>query len=117
MEATTYHDPEVRKLLDARFVAVKVDVDSRPDFEERYGDWGWPATVLMTCDGVELGKYKGYLPPEKFREILKAVVADSAASERAAGDATSVPAPGAATSTGGSLSGPLGTPMSEAEIA
>jgi uncharacterized protein len=75
MEATTYHDPEVRKVLDARFVAVKVDVDSRPDFEERYGDWGWPATVLMTADGHEIGKYRGYLPPERLLEILQAVVA------------------------------------------
>ena len=74
MEATTYHDPEVRKLLDARFVSVKVDVDSRPDFEERYVDWGWPATVLMTADGAEIGKYKGYLPPEKFLEILQSVI-------------------------------------------
>jgi uncharacterized protein YyaL (SSP411 family) len=73
MEATTYHDPEVRRILDARFVAVKVDVDSRPDFEERYGDWGWPATVLMTADGRELGKYRGYLPPERFADILRAV--------------------------------------------
>jgi len=81
MEATTYHDPEVRKLLDASFIAVKVDVDSRPDFEERYGNWGWPATVLMTPDGREIGKYRGYLSPEKFIEILKAVVASRGAAE------------------------------------
>jgi uncharacterized protein YyaL (SSP411 family) len=87
MEATTYHDPEVRKLLDARFVAVKVDVDSRPDFEERYVDWGWPATVLMTADGAEIGKYKGYLPPEKFLEILQGVVDGDAAKSQAAAEA------------------------------
>jgi uncharacterized protein YyaL (SSP411 family) len=78
MEATTYHDPAVRQILDARFIAVKVDVDSRPDFEERYGDWGWPATVLMTSDGQEIGKYRGYLAPDRFVEILRAVVASSA---------------------------------------
>jgi len=87
MEATTYHDPEVRKLLDESFIAVKVDVDSRPDFEERYGDWGWPATVLMTADGREIGKYRGYLAPEKFVEILKAVVATRGAAG-AASDGT-----------------------------
>ena len=81
MEATTYHDPEVRKLLDASFIAVKVDVDSRPDFEERYGEWGWPATVLMTADGREIGKYRGYLAPEKFVEILNAVVASRGVAE------------------------------------
>ncbi|HEX8790527.1 MAG TPA: DUF255 domain-containing protein [Polyangiaceae bacterium] len=87
MEATTYHDPEVRKLLDARFIAVKVDVDSRPDFEERYVDWGWPATVLMTADGAEIGKYKGYLPPEKFLEILQGVVDGEAAKSATGVDA------------------------------
>jgi uncharacterized protein len=74
MEATTYHDPAVRKILDAHFVAVKVDVDARPDVEERYGDWGWPATVLMTADGQEIGKYRGYLPADRLLEILQAVV-------------------------------------------
>src|SRR5580700_2129433 len=44
MEATTYHDPAVREILGKSFIAVKVDVDSRPDIEERYGAWGWPAT-------------------------------------------------------------------------
>ncbi|HEY3815530.1 MAG TPA: DUF255 domain-containing protein [Polyangiaceae bacterium] len=102
MEATTYHDPEVRRLLDASFIAVKVDVDSRPDFEERYGDWGWPATVLMTSDGQEIGKYRGYLAPERFVEILKAVLATRGA-----------PAAGAETAASGEPKAPLG----EAEIA
>src|SRR5579883_2412586 len=101
MEATSYHDPEVRRILDAHFVAVKVDVDSRPDFEERYHDWGWPATVLMTADGAEIGKYKGYLAPEKFAEILQAVVDDG---DRSAGTAAAAAASAA-------------RPMSEAEIA
>ncbi len=90
MEATTYHDPEVRKVLDARYVAVKVDVDSRPDFEERYGEWGWPATVLMTADGRELGKFKGYLAPDRFAEILRAA-ADGAAGAKTQ-DAATAPA-------------------------
>ena len=74
MEATTYHDVRVQKLLDAHFVAAKVDVDSRPDIEQRYGDYGWPATVLFSADGKELGKYRGYIAPEAFAEILRTVV-------------------------------------------
>jgi uncharacterized protein YyaL (SSP411 family) len=85
MEATSYHDPEVRKILEAGFIAVKVDVDSRPDFEERYGAWGWPATVLLTPDGQELGKYKGYLAPDAFVEILRS--ASAAAKTQATGSA------------------------------
>jgi len=74
MEATTYHDPAIRKLLAERFVQIKVDIDSRPDLEERYGDYGWPATVIFSPDAEELGKYRGYIAPEQFAEILKAVI-------------------------------------------
>jgi uncharacterized protein YyaL (SSP411 family) len=73
MEATTYHDEAVQEILRAKFIATKVDVDSRPDIEERYGDWGWPATVIFTPDGEEIGKYKGYIEPERFVEILRDV--------------------------------------------
>lgn len=79
MEATTYHDPAVRKILDAHFIAVKVDVDSRPDILERYGDWGWPATILFAPDATEIGKYRGYIPPEKLVAILEEVVKSGAA--------------------------------------
>jgi uncharacterized protein len=84
MEATTYHDAGVRKILDQHFIAVKVDVDSRPDVEERYGEWGWPATVVFAPDATEIGKYRGYIEPEKFRGILEEVVASGIA-ERGAG--------------------------------
>ena len=84
MEATTYHDPEVRKILAAHFIAVKVDVDARPDVEERYGDYGWPATVMFAPDATELGKYRGYIEPEKFRGILEEIVASGVAEGRPA---------------------------------
>jgi uncharacterized protein YyaL (SSP411 family) len=86
MEATTYHDPAVRQILDAHFIAAKVDVDARPDIEERYGDYGWPATVIFSPDGVELGKYRGYLAPEAFVEILRAVVDAQGNKDRAPDD-------------------------------
>ena len=74
MEAVTYHDPAVRELLDARFIAAKVDVDARPDIEERYAEYGWPATVIFSPDGRELGKYRGFIAPDRFADILKEVI-------------------------------------------
>ncbi len=70
MDATTYSDPEVARLIEARFVAVRVDVDARPDLATRYAAWGWPATVLLSPEGEELAKFRGYIPPERMREIL-----------------------------------------------
>jgi len=87
MEATTYHDPAVRKILDERFIAVKVDVDSRPDLEERYGEYGWPATVIFSPDAEELGKYRGYIAPEKFKGILAEVVASGTEAKTSASEA------------------------------
>jgi uncharacterized protein YyaL (SSP411 family) len=74
MEAETYHDPQVAEILAKSFIAVKVDVDARPDIEERYGAWGWPATVIFSPDAEELGKYRGYIPPKDFANILREVV-------------------------------------------
>ncbi len=73
MEATTYHDAAVIRRLDAAFIAVKVDVDARPDVEARYHAYGWPATVLFSPEGLELGKYQGYLPPAELLTILDKV--------------------------------------------
>ena len=73
MEAVTYHDATVRSLLDARFIAAKVDIDARPDIEERYAEYGWPATVIFSPGGEELGKYRGFIAPEAFADILRQV--------------------------------------------
>jgi uncharacterized protein len=53
MDEKTYSQPEVRKLLNDKFICVKVDQDSRPDLSNRYGDYGWPATVVFNSAGKE----------------------------------------------------------------
>lgn len=70
MEETTYRDPEIGRILKERFVAIRVDIDERPDIAERYGEWGWPATILFSPDAEELGKYRGYIPPDELKAIL-----------------------------------------------
>ncbi|MCU0686767.1 MAG: DUF255 domain-containing protein [Polyangiaceae bacterium] len=75
MEATTYRDPAVQRLLDEHFIAIRVDIDENPDVGKLYADWGWPATVLFSPDAAELGKYQGYLDPAEFAGILRRVVA------------------------------------------
>ena len=73
MDETTYRDPEVGRLLRERFVAIRVDVDARPDLAERWEDYGWPATILLNPEAEEVGKYRGYLPPERFLALLRRV--------------------------------------------
>ena len=76
MDKETYADPAVRRLMASKYIAVKVDQDSRPDISNRYEDYGWPATVIFKGDGSELVKRQGYLPPKLMASILKAVIDD-----------------------------------------
>ncbi|MDY7227755.1 DUF255 domain-containing protein [Hyalangium rubrum] len=84
MDETTYRDPEVGRLLRERFVAIRVDVDARPDLFERWVDYGWPATILLNPDAEEVGKYRGYLAPERFLALLRSVEALSRERQAAA---------------------------------
>jgi uncharacterized protein YyaL (SSP411 family) len=59
MDRESYEDPEIARLINELFVAVKVDRDERPDVDARYqaavsaitGQGGWPLTVFLTPDG------------------------------------------------------------------
>ena len=62
MEDITYRDPEVIRLLRSRYIAVRVDQDSRPDLSNRYEDYGWPATIVFDANGNEIVKRQGYIP-------------------------------------------------------
>ncbi len=58
MERESFEDPQVAKLMNGAFVAIKVDREERPDIDNVYmtvsqlltGSGGWPLTILMTPD-------------------------------------------------------------------
>jgi uncharacterized protein YyaL (SSP411 family) len=76
MEKTTYADPEITELLASKYIAVRVDQDANPDLSSRYGDWGWPATVVFGPDGAEIAKIRGYIEPSRMQALLKAIIDD-----------------------------------------
>ncbi|MEP6881673.1 MAG: DUF255 domain-containing protein [Dokdonella sp.] len=76
MEEMTYANPQVIHDVQAHYVAWRVDQDSRPDLAQRYGDYGWPATIVFAADGTEIVKKRGYIPPEGFTKLLAAIVED-----------------------------------------
>src|SRR3979490_1114083 len=76
MEKTTYANPDVRELLASKYLPVRVDQDDNPDPGSRYGDWGWPATIVFGPDGTEIVKIRGYIEPERMQALLKAIIDD-----------------------------------------
>ena len=86
MEHESFEDEETARLMNERFVPVKVDREERPDVDGLYmdavvamtGHGGWPMTVFLTPDGRPF--YGGtYFPPEprhgmpSFSQVLEAV--------------------------------------------
>jgi uncharacterized protein len=76
MDDTTYSDAGVRQIIAQHFVPVSIDSDADPALTSRYGDWGWPATIVLTADGSEIVKRRGYIPPAQMASLLQAIVAD-----------------------------------------
>jgi len=76
MDDVTYKDPSVIRLLNEKYVLVKVDQDARPDISNRYQDYGWPATVVFAADASEIVKRQGYMPPKEMASMLQAIIDD-----------------------------------------
>src|SRR5215467_3655949 len=86
MDRESYDDPELARIVNENFIAVKVDRDERPDIDSRYqaavsalsGQGGWPLTAFLTPEGKPF--YGGtYFPPDdgygrpSFRRVLTAI--------------------------------------------
>src|SRR3954447_20507387 len=76
MEKTTCADPQVKELLASKYLPARVARDATPDLSSRYGDWGWPATIVFAPDGTEIAKIRGYIEPTRMQVLLKAVIDD-----------------------------------------
>ena len=86
MAHESFEDEETARLMNERFVNIKVDREERPDIDGIYmqavqamtGHGGWPMTMFLLPDGSPF--YGGtYFPPDdrhglpSFRKVLEAV--------------------------------------------
>jgi len=86
MEHESFEDEDTARLMNERFVSVKVDREERPDVDALYmdavvaltGHGGWPMTVFLTPQGEPF--FGGtYYPPEPrhgmpaFTDVLTAI--------------------------------------------
>jgi uncharacterized protein YyaL (SSP411 family) len=86
MERECFENSEIARLLNDKFVSIKVDREERPDVDSVYmaalqvfGRGGWPMSIFLTPDGRPF--FGGtYFPPadregmEGFRSLLNRVV-------------------------------------------
>ena len=69
MDEEAFSDRENMALLNAYFVALRVEDSKRPDIDARYNLNGWPTIAFLTPQG-ELLAAVNYLPTEEFKEAL-----------------------------------------------
>ena len=79
MEAITYADASVIKLINENFIAIEVDAEARPDIGERYSDWAWPATIFLAPDATQVLAVRGNRLPRNFIPILNNLIEKNAA--------------------------------------
>jgi len=72
MDETTYSDRDVVKLIEEKFVPIRVDRDQRPDIDKRYNMGGWPTTAFLTPEG-EVLTGATYIPPQQMKPWLQRI--------------------------------------------
>src|ERR687895_199050 len=127
MERESFEDEETARLMNVRFVCIKLDREERPDLDSIYmeacqamtGHGGWPLNAFLTPEQVPF--YAGtYFPPEprqgmpSWRQLLGAVAQawDERREEIRAGGAQI-----AERLRGGALLKPSAQPMEERVLA
>jgi uncharacterized protein YyaL (SSP411 family) len=72
MDETSYSSADIIRVINEKYVPVRVDNDERPDVNRRYNMGGWPSTVFLTPEG-EIIHGGTYVPPEQMWQALNGV--------------------------------------------
>lgn len=69
MDEESYSDDRIIRLLNERFIPIRVDNDRQPDINRRYNMGGWPTTAVLTPEGLLL-QGGTYIPADNLYEFL-----------------------------------------------
>ena len=70
LDATTFRDPKVVKLLNEQFIPVKLDGTKHPRMVETLKIDGFPTLILALPDGKVIGRHAGYADVAQFTALL-----------------------------------------------
>ncbi len=75
LEATTFRDPTVVRLLGEHFVALRLDGEQDAELAQALGVTGYPTLIFADPNGKVLGKQDGYIKAAEFTQILQRTLA------------------------------------------
>jgi thiol-disulfide isomerase/thioredoxin len=82
MEATTFQDPAVKKLIAEHFIALQVDGEQSTKLAERFGVRSYPTLVFARPDGTIVRTVEGFLDAQSFQSALRQALPASPAVAR-----------------------------------
>jgi thioredoxin-related protein len=71
LDATTFRDANVLKVMNERFVPLKIDANQEPGLTQMLRIQSFPTIVLAAPDGKILGNLEGYMEAPRFLENLQ----------------------------------------------
>jgi thioredoxin-related protein len=77
LDAETFTDPQVVE-LSRRFVCVRLESDLDDEVAQRYTVFEYPMTLITDPQGRTMAQLPGYIPPDRFGAVLRALL-DAAA--------------------------------------
>jgi len=72
MDKTSFSDPDVVKLIDAKFIPIKVDIDRRPDIRDRYNFGGFP-TIAVLNEKAHVLTGTMFIPARQLESMLREI--------------------------------------------
>ncbi len=75
LDATTFRDPKVVKLLNEQFIPVKIDAQKYQQLTDKLGIESFPTLVLATAEGKVIGRHVGFADVAKLTAFLNKVPA------------------------------------------
>lgn len=92
MEHETLKSPELLRILQVGFVAIKIDVEAHPDFQRRFQVENLPTDILLTPDGRVLSRTEGHQSKVDYLATVSRIDARYAASRQQVAQAPAKPA-------------------------
>jgi thioredoxin-related protein len=77
LDAVTFRDPTVSKLVREHFVAVKIDAEKDAELARLLRIESYPTLVFAAPDGKILGQHAGFMEPAPFMHQLQTVLAST----------------------------------------
>jgi len=75
LDASTFRDPTVLRLMSERFVAIKIDAEKHAPLAQALGIQSYPTLVFAAPDGKILGSQEGFVDAGQLRQKLQQTLA------------------------------------------